>query len=106
MSDFNPGFTPVGAKILVYPIPVERTTASGIILHDVSADREDMAQVEAFVISIGHLAWKDQSDPQPWCKVGDRVVIGKYRGLVRTGSDKKQYRVISDLDVVGVVDHE
>lgn len=100
--EYNAGIKPAGARVVVYPIPIERKTASGIILHDTSADREDMAQVEAIVIAIGPLCWADQPIKQPWCAIGDKIVIGKYRGLVRKGPDGKTYRIISDLDVVGV----
>lgn len=101
MRDFNPGVKPCGHRVLVYPVPVERKTASGIILHDTAAGREDMAQIEAFVVAVGPNAWHDQ-ECGDWAAAGDLVLIAKYAGLLRKGTDGKQYRVINDLDVVAV----
>ena len=101
MSKYNPGVSPCGHRVLVFPVPTERKTASGIIIHDTSADREDMAQIDAIIVSIGSNAWKDQKCGD-WAKVGDRVLIAKYAGLVRKGNDGKMYRIINDLDVVAV----
>src|SRR5574340_805874 len=100
---FNPGVIPCGHRLVVYPIPVERKTASGIILHDISANREDMAQIEARVVVIGPNCWHDQPGQRAWCKVGDKVLIAKYSGLFWNGHDDRAYRVISDLDVIAIV---
>lgn len=97
------GLKPCGHRVLVRPIPVERKTEAGIILADIAADREDMAQIKAEVIEIGPLCWKDQPGKEPWCKVGDVVLIAKFAGLFHRGPNEKTYRVISDLDVVAVV---
>lgn len=94
------GVMPVGNRLVVYPVPAERTTASGIVIPDPLAEREDLAQVEAEVVAIGGECW--QKSVQPWCKVGDHVVIGKYTGIVRAGKDGKSYRIINDRDVIGV----
>lgn len=97
-----PGVKPVGYRVLVWPIPTERTTKGGIVIPDILANREDMAQVEAEVLAIGPDCWKDKSGP--WCKVGDRVVIGKYSGLLLEGMDGRDYRIVNDIDIVGVYD--
>lgn len=99
---FDPGFAPAGHRVLVYPIPVERVTGGGIIIADMLADREEMSQVEARVIKLGGNAWKDQ--PEPWAKEGQKVLIGKFSGMVRQGKDGRTYRLINDLDVVGTVE--
>jgi co-chaperonin GroES (HSP10) len=52
--------------------------------------------------SVGDSAWLDQ--PSPWAKEGDHVIFGKYSGLIYDGADKKEYRIINDLDVVAIVD--
>jgi co-chaperonin GroES (HSP10) len=44
--------------------------------------------------------------PEPWCKIGDRIIFGKYSGIFRTGKDDKTYRVINDEDVVATIDEE
>lgn len=104
-QEYKPGFSPCGHRIVVFPIPTERKTESGIILGDASASREDMKQIEAVVIEVGSTAYSDQPQQRPWCKAGDRVLLAAYAGLYREGSDKKAYRIISDLDVVAVLHH-
>lgn len=103
----NPsGLKPVGHRVLVRPIVTERKTESGILLHETFAEREDMAQIEAEVIEVGLSAWADQTVSGVWAKPGDRVVIAKYSGLIHKGKDGLTYRIISDLDVVGVLTNE
>jgi len=63
-----------------------------------------MAQINGVVIELGTTAYADQDSP--WCYVGDRVIIGKYAGLIYDGADGKKYRVINDLDVVAVIKKE
>lgn len=124
-KEFNPGFKPKGKRVLVYPLPTERVTEGGIILHDTASDREDMKQIEVLVLEVGAGCWTDQRDrtckhhtnefgyaetnwelqiAQPWCGPGDKVLIAAYAGLYRKGKDGKHYRIISDLDVVAVVE--
>ena len=105
LEELKPGIKPCGHRVVVWPIPTERKTESGIIIHDSLAKREDMAQVEALVVSVGPSAWKDQKTGD-WAQVGDKVLIAKYSGLVRQGIDNLEYRVISDLDIVAIVETE
>lgn len=96
------GIYPVGHRILILPEQVEEKTEAGIILHTGSQkSREEMAQVNGIVVEVGTTAYSDQ--PSPWCKAGDKVIFGKYSGLIYDGCDEKKYRIINDLDVVAVV---
>lgn len=97
------GIHPVGHRILVLPDEVEHKTASGIVLATASQQqREEMAQVDGVLVAVGDNAWADQL--APFAKVGQRVMFGKYTGIVRVGKDEKKYRVLSDLDVVAVIE--
>ncbi len=99
------GIRPVGHILLVLPLEVEEKTRSGIVLATATQQRrEEMGQTEALVIALGNTAYADQ--PEPWCAVGDRVVFARYAGTQREGSDGKQYRLINDLDVKGVLEGE
>lgn len=99
------GINPKGPRVLVLPDEVETKTASGIITSvGAAAMREELAQVDGIVIAMGNTCYHDQ--PDPWCKVGDRVIFGKYSGIIRDGKDGKKYRVINDLDVVATLDKE
>lgn len=94
------GIHPFGWRILVKPIEVEETTASGIVIaHGEQLERERMANTTAFVIEVG-------SEANNWCKPGDRVIFGKYSGLMYRGKDGEKYRLINDEDVVANLDDD
>jgi co-chaperonin GroES (HSP10) len=97
------GINPKGARVLVLPDEVETKTKSGIITATgTAALREELAQVDGIVVAMGNTCYHDQ--PEPFCKVGDKVIFGKYSGIIREGNDGKKYRIINDLDVVGTID--
>lgn len=90
-----------GHRILVLPEVLEEKSEGGIIVKVAGyGDRDQMAQVKGKVISVGNTAYADQVEP--WAAVGDDVVFAKYSGTIYKGKDGKEYRVISDLDIVGV----
>lgn len=98
----NSGINPKGHRVLVLPEEIETKTASGIITSVGAAQlREELAQVDGIVVDMGNTCYSDQ--PESWCKVGDRVVFGKYSGIIREGKDGKKYRVINDLDIVATI---
>lgn len=99
------GINPKGHRVLVLPDAIETTTKSGIVVATGTQElREQLAQVDGVVVAMGNTCYADQ--PEPWCAVGDRVIFGKYSGIIREGKDGKKYRIINDLDVVGTVDKE
>ena len=97
------GICPKGHRILVLPKEVEEKTESGIIINvGTQKLREELAQVDGVVVAMGNTCYTDQ--PEPWCKVGDKVFFGKYSGIFRDGKDGLKYRVINDLDIVGTLE--
>ena len=102
------GITPVGVSILVLPDQVEEVTEAGVIVATaIQIDREQMAQTDGEVIAIGSHAYYDEKKEGviiPRCKVGDRVIMAKYAGMVREGNDGLTYRLIKDDDVKALLD--
>ena len=96
------GFVPCGHRVLVLPESVEKVTAGGIVLTSESTGKEEMAQVRGTVVAVGAGCWKDTTTAA-WAAAGDRVVFGKYCGLMWDGADGKKYRILNDLDIVGLV---
>ena len=95
------GIKPVGVSILILPDSVEQKTASGIVLAtDTQLEREQLRQTDGVVIEIAANAYYDE---KPRCKVGDRVIMAAYAGMVRKGLDDKSYRLIKDNDVVAII---
>jgi co-chaperonin GroES (HSP10) len=102
-----------GHRILVKP-DYEEVTKGGIVL--AQSDRQGIAAVESGVVcDVGPTAWiaYDRYTPdgkmnpywEPWCKVGDRIIYGKYGGkIVEDPETKVKYIVINDQDVLTVVE--
>jgi co-chaperonin GroES (HSP10) len=99
------GFWPLGHRLLVLPDSVELKTKSGIVLVTETTGREEMAQVKGTLAAVGDGCWKD-TPTADWAKAGDRIVYGKYAGLLWEGADGRKYRILNDLDVVGLVTKE
>ena len=81
-------------------------TKGGVFLPDEVRDRETVATVVAYVLSVGPLAYKDPvkfgPDSVPWCKKGDWVCIGRYAGS-RFKIDGGEIRIINDDEVIATV---
>jgi chaperonin GroES len=95
------GWKPTGHRVLILVEEIERKTESGIIIADITADKEQLGQDAGIVVELGNTAYSDQS--QPWCKVGDKVKFGRYAGQIiskKQSDDGLEYRVLNDLDVV------
>jgi co-chaperonin GroES (HSP10) len=102
MTINNSGLIPVGISILVLPDNVEQVTDSGIVIStDTQHSREELAQTDGEVIAIAEHAYHDEV---PRCKVGDRVIMASYSGIVRKGNDGLTYRLIRDIDVVALLE--
>jgi chaperonin GroES len=95
------GFLPLGHRLLVKPDTVEKRTSGGLYLPQEVTGRDEMAQVKGVVVAVGEGCWKDTTSAD-WAKPGDRIVFGKYSGLQYDGADAIKYRILNDLDVVGL----
>ncbi len=100
----NPsGINPAGHRVLVLPRDVVKKTASGIILStEGMSEREQMANTTGVVVAMGDTCYTDA--PKPWCNVGDKVAYAKYSGLLYTGKDGKNYRMLNDGDITATLD--
>lgn len=108
----NSGLRPAGHRVVILPEEIETKTASGLIVFTPSAaEREELAQIYGRVVAVGPNCWRDTlwdyvatwvGIKKPWAKPGDRVVFGKYSGLIFPGRDGAKYRVVNDRDIVAV----
>ena len=96
------GIHPQGHRLLIKPLEIEQTTASGIILNtDSGNEKEQMGNTTGEVVEVGEGCFPDG---KAWCKEGDRIVFAKYAGLLYMGKDRHQYRIINDDNVVATLD--
>lgn len=95
---------PVGYKILVVKPEIEEKTEGGIVKPKEFLRREEAGAVVGFVLKVGDLAYADKErfPTGPWCKEGDFVLIGAYRGS-RFSVNGKEFVMINDDMIEGVV---
>lgn len=95
---------PVGYKILVVKPEIEEKTEGGILKPKEFLRREEAGAVVGFVLKVGDMAYKDPDKfpTGPWCKEGDFVLIGAYRGS-RFSVNGKEFTMVNDDMIEGVV---
>lgn len=97
---------PTGWRLLVMPYQGRERTSGGLYVPDEVRDRERVATVVAYVLSVGPLAYKDPAkfgeDCTPWCQKGDWVCIGRYSGS-RFRIDGGEVRILNDDEVIATI---
>lgn len=111
------GIYPCGSRVLIKPDEIERKTEGGIIIADTIAERHAMAQTTGYLVAIGPDAFIHKVEregikkkvvgySEPFAKEGDRICFAKYGGLMLTGKDGYEYRVMNDEDITARVDKD
>lgn len=94
---FDSGVVPVNHRLVVFPI-LSKEKEGGIFIPDTVRDREAMRQIKARVVAMGPACDFENSGVD-----GALVLISKYAGYLFRGKDGKEYRLINDDDVVGLM---
>lgn len=103
---------PAGHRVLVRlketSKELEEKSEGGIIVEVKDNDKveaEQRATQEAYVERLGFTAFKAFDDGEPWCKVGDLVIITRYSGEDREDPKSGEvYRIINDEDVIAIIE--
>ena len=104
--------TPAGYRVLVRlkktDKKVDEVSEGGIILEtNVDVEAHQYATQEAYVEKLGITAFKSFDEGDPWCKVGDLVLIAKYSGENRKDLKTGEiYRVINDQDIIAILEEQ
>ncbi len=85
---------PLSDRVLVEPLPAEKTTASGLIIPDSAKEK----QQKGTVIAVG----KGLKDEPMTVKVGDIVLFGKYAGTELV-VDNTDYLIMRESDILAIV---
>lgn len=95
---------PSGFKILISLPKVDDTYEGGVIKKIKTAiQNEQVTSVVALVLEVGPDAYpKDRFPSGPWCKAGDYVLVGPYKGT-RFILNGAEFRIINDDSIEGVV---
>lgn len=93
-----------GYHVLIAPIEPEKKTAGGIWKPDQLVDLEQSAAVCGLVLKMGPDCFSDKDRfKEPWCAVGDVVLLGAYKGT-RFKIHGQEFRVVNDDQVLGTID--
>lgn len=100
------GLRPMEYNVLVLPSEVEAQTAGGIILADETLEKEEFQRVEGTLVATSPLAFSyaDWPDDSAMPQVGQRVVFSKYQATRYTGKDGKEYWLMKDKSIEGVME--
>jgi co-chaperonin GroES (HSP10) len=87
--------------MLVIPYMAENKSKGGIALTTQTMERENLATTVCAVLKMGPLCFNDveKYGPDPWCKVGDWVLIGRYAGSRFKLEDGEEVRIINDDEI-------
>lgn len=112
----NPsGIRPIKNRVVILPADIEEVSEGGIVLATASVEREAMAQVYGRIVAIGpecqghgtlvRRLWRwvyNGEAFRPEYAVGDRILYGRYAGLLEPGGDGAKYRIVNDRDIVAI----
>lgn len=95
----NKSITPLGDRVLVFPLAKDESTPSGILIPD-SANREKPEQ--GTVIAVGNGKYDDGVKVPMTLKVGDTILFSKY-GYDEVKLDGKDYYILSESNVLAII---
>ena len=95
---------PTGWRLLILPYRGKGKTEGGVFLPDQTIERESVATVCGYVLSVGPLAYKDKEKfpSGSWCAEKDWVIFGRYAGA-RFKIDGGEVRILNDDEVIAVI---
>jgi co-chaperonin GroES (HSP10) len=84
------------------PTPVMEKTKGGIYLTDTNKEQQTYLNSVGKVIAVGPECYSDRKEP--WCKVGDWVVFGRYAGA-KISVQKVKMVLINDDEVLATLEN-
>lgn len=98
--------TPVGYNILVVKPKIVQKTEGGIIKPTEFLRKEEAGSVLGYVVKLGPLAYQDTEKfpTGPWCKPGDFILTGPYRGSRFSIGEDEFTLMFDDMPLAVVVD--
>ena len=98
---------PMEFNVIVELDPTEEVTKGGIILTKATVDRDQLEADEGTLVAVSPHAFSYAEWPagsrQP--RVGDRVLIARFAGVMRD-RDGKKLKIVKDKDIIAVVEQQ
>lgn len=90
---------PLSDRVVIKPVEISETTASGIILAPAAQEKPQIAEV----IAVGPGGLVDGKEVKMYLSVGDKVIASKYSGTeVKIG--KEEYTILRQSDILAKVE--
>jgi chaperonin GroES len=94
-------YKPLGDRVLLQPLEEEAQTSSGIILPDSAKEKPQ----EGLVVAVGPGRGLDDGKRVAMgVKEGDKVIFQKYAGTEVKMGDDEEYLILSENDILAVVE--
>ena len=96
--------TPVGWRMVLFPLKLDSKTKSGLYLTDDTVEQSQVSTNICKVLKVGPEAYKDKEKfpSGPWCKEGDWVLITRDAGS-RVRIEDGELRIINDDAIIATV---
>ena len=96
---------PTGWRLLVLPFKMKEKTKGGIIMSDVTIERQQVASQCGLVVALGDQCYDKERYPEgPWWKKGDWVVFARYAGS-RIQIDGGEVRLLNDDEILATIEN-
>ena len=95
---------PTGWRIIVLPFKMGDKTKGGVVLHEATLERQQVASQCGLVLAMGPQCYKDKEryPDGPWCKINDWVVFARYAGS-RIHIEGGEIRLLNEDEVLATV---
>ena len=90
---------PLFDKVVIKKVEAEETTKVGIILTGSAKEKPDVSEV----VAVGPGGVVNGEEVKMVLSVGDRVIVGNYRGT-EVKIDGVEYTVVSQSDILAIVE--
>jgi co-chaperonin GroES (HSP10) len=104
LEECRPGLRATGFTVLVALADPEKITKGGIILTEQTVERESMKTARGRVVSVSPAAFDYADFAGQHAKLGDIVAFAQYAGIIVKGDDGRDYRLLQDKEVWGIIE--
>lgn len=90
---------PLGDRVVLKAVEVEKTTKSGLILASAAQEKPQMAEI----VAVGPGGVVDGKEIAMYVKEGEKVIYSKYAGT-EVKFDGIEYTIVRQSDILAVVE--
>lgn len=104
LADCRPGLRATGFALIVAVAPVAEQSKGGIFIPDSAREKEKLTGVQGRIVSMSPACFDHGQFGDAVPGVGSVVQFAKLAGVMTTGADGREYRIIQDKDVMAIVE--